>query len=122
MTSDDVREKCIEMINGLLDQRFQRPIYFSAIAIDGLTIIGSSETVTGAVQSQVATSGPFALHLLPIHVLFVDPTGQVAHGVIDGSGTGLMPRLALALRPSTQQKQRSSFQRPKLALAGIIRA
>lgn len=87
MTSDDVREKCIEMINGLLDQRLQRPIYFSAIAIDGLTIIGSSETVTGAVQSQVATSGPFALHLLPINVLFVDPTGQVAHGVIDGSGT-----------------------------------
>ena len=86
MTSDDVREKCIEMINQLLDQGFQRPIFFSAIAIDGLTIVGSSETVTGAALPLVATFGPFTLHLVPIHVLFVDPQGKVAHGVIDGPG------------------------------------
>ena len=29
MTSDDVREKCIEMINQLLDQGFQRPIFLA---------------------------------------------------------------------------------------------
>jgi hypothetical protein len=27
------------------------------------------------------------MHLLPINVLFIDPKGRVAHGVIDGSGT-----------------------------------
>ena len=86
MTSDDVREKCIEMINQLLDQEFQRPIFFSAIAIDGLTIVGSSETVTGTALPLVATSGPFTLHLVPIHVLFVNPQGKVAHGVIAGPG------------------------------------
>jgi hypothetical protein len=86
MTSDDVREKCLEMINRILDQGFQRPIYFCAIAIDGLTLIGSSETVTGIAQPLVATSGPFAMHLLPINVLLVDPNGRVAHSVIDGSG------------------------------------
>jgi hypothetical protein len=28
-TSDAVREKCLEMINRLLDQGFERPIFFS---------------------------------------------------------------------------------------------
>jgi hypothetical protein len=86
MTSDDVRERCIEMINRILERGFQRPIHISATAIDGLTTIGSSETVTGAARPLLATSGPYALHLLPINVLFVDPQGKVAHGVIDGSG------------------------------------
>jgi hypothetical protein len=88
MTSDDFREKCIEMINRILAQGFERPIYFAAIAIDGLTTIGSSETVIGAIQPLVKTaaSGPLAMYLLPIHCLFVDPQGKVAHGVIDGSG------------------------------------
>jgi hypothetical protein len=35
----------------------------------------------------VATSGACALYLPPINVLFVDPKGKVAHGVIDGSGS-----------------------------------
>jgi hypothetical protein len=89
MTSDDFREKCIEMINRILAQGFERPIYFAAIAIDGLTTIGSSETVTGAAQPLVktdATAGSLTMYLLPINVLFVDPKGKVAHGVIDGSG------------------------------------
>jgi hypothetical protein len=90
MTSEDFREKCTEMLNQLLDQGFTRPIYFAAIAIDGLTTSGSSETVTGTVQPLVKTDGTFgshAIYLLPIHVLFVDPRGQVAHGVIHGSGS-----------------------------------
>jgi hypothetical protein len=86
MTSDAVREKCLEMINRLLDQGFERPIFFSAIDIDGLTTTGSSETVTSAAQPLVATSGPFTMYLPPINVLLVDPKGRVAHGVIDGSG------------------------------------
>jgi hypothetical protein len=89
MTSDDFREKCIEMINRILAQGFERPIYFAAIAIDGLTTIGSSETVTGAAQPLVKTdapSGSLATYLLPINVLFVDPKGKVAHGVIDAAG------------------------------------
>jgi hypothetical protein len=84
MTSDDFCEKCIEMINWLLKQGFARPIHFAAIAIDGLTTIGSSETVTGPPQLMVATSGPFALYLLPINVLFVDPKAVLAHALIDG--------------------------------------
>jgi hypothetical protein len=87
MTSDDFREQCIEMINRILDQGFEHPIYFTAIAIDGLAVVGSSETVTGAAQLTVATSGPFAMYLLPINFLFVDPKGKVAHGLIDGSGS-----------------------------------
>jgi hypothetical protein len=89
MTSDDFREKCIEMINRILAQGFERPIYFSATAIDGLTTIGSSETVTGAAQPLVKTdalAGSFTTYLLPINVLFVDPKGKVAHGVIDAAG------------------------------------
>jgi hypothetical protein len=86
MTSDAVREKCLEMINRLLDQGFERPIFFSAIDIDGLTTIGSSETVTSAAQPLVATSGPFTMYLPSINVLLVDPKGRVAHGVIHGSG------------------------------------
>ena len=89
MTSDDFREKCIEMINRILAQGFERPIYFAAIAIDGLTTIGSSETVTGAAQPLVktdATAGSFTTYLLPINILFVDPKGKVAHGVIDAAG------------------------------------
>jgi hypothetical protein len=88
MTSDDLRDQCITMINQLLTQGCERPIYFTAVAIDGLTTIGSSETVIGAIQPLVKTaaSGPFAMYLLPIHCLFVDPQGKVAHGVIDGSG------------------------------------
>jgi len=86
MTSDDVRDRYIEMINQIFEQGFRRPIYFSAIAIDGLTISGSSETITGAAQPLVAMSGPYALHLLPVNVLLVDPQRKVAHGVIDASG------------------------------------
>jgi hypothetical protein len=90
MTSDDFREKCIEMINRILDQGFERPIYFAAIAIDGRTTIGSSETITGAVQPLVkndTTLGPSIMYLPPINFLFVDPKGKVAHGVIDTSGS-----------------------------------
>ena len=68
--------------------KIQYCVYFTAVAIDGLTTIGSSETVIGAIQPLVKTaaSGPFAMYLLPIHCLFVDPQGKVAHGVIGGSG------------------------------------
>jgi hypothetical protein len=89
MTADDFREQCTEMLNQLLGQGFTRPIYFAAIAIDGLTTSGSSETVTGVIQPLVktgATAGAAAMYLLPIHVLFVDPNGRVAHGVIHASG------------------------------------
>jgi hypothetical protein len=84
MTSDDFREQCVEMINQILDQGFEHPIYFTAIAIDGRTTIGSSETISGPVQLMLATSGPVAFYLMPINFLFVDPEGRVAHGVING--------------------------------------
>jgi hypothetical protein len=90
MTSDNFREPCIEMINQLLAQGFERPIYFAAIAIDGMTTIGSSETITGSARPLVKTdspSEPFAMYLRPINFLFVDPRGKVAHGAIDGSGS-----------------------------------
>ena len=86
MTSDDFREQCIEMIDCILNLGFEQPIYFTAIAIDGRTTIGSSETVGGSPQPMVVTAGPFTLYLPPIHVLFVDPKGKVAHGIMEDSG------------------------------------
>ena len=89
MTPHGFREPCIELINQLLAEGFERPIAWAAIASDGLTTAGSSETITGTVPSGVKTSAPpdaFARYLLPIHILFVDAQGRVAHGVIDPSG------------------------------------
>lgn len=89
MTADDFREKCIALINRLLAQGFERPIYFAAIDSNGLTTIGSSETVTGDVPLGVKTytmHGPLAMYLLPVHIMFVDPKGKVAHAMIDHSG------------------------------------
>jgi hypothetical protein len=90
MTTDDFREYGTALINQLLAQGFERPITFTAIASDGLTTAGSSETITGTVLSGEKTTAPpgaFARYLLPIHLLFVDAKGRVAHGVIGTSGT-----------------------------------
>jgi hypothetical protein len=90
MTTDDFSEHGSALINQLLAQGFERPIALVAIASDGLTIAGSSETITGTVLSGVKTTAPpgaFARYLLPIHFLFVDVQGHVAYGVIDQSGT-----------------------------------
>jgi hypothetical protein len=89
MTTNDFREQCVALINQLLAQGFKRPIALAAIASDGLTTAGSSETITGAVLAEVKTAAPpdaFARYLLPIHILFVDTEGRVAHGVISNSG------------------------------------
>jgi hypothetical protein len=89
MTTDDFREHCMALINQLLAQGFERPITLAAIASDGLTTAGSSETITGTVLSGEKTTAPpgtFARYLLPIHLLFVDAKGRVAHGVIGPSG------------------------------------
>ena len=67
-----------------------RPIALAAIASNGLTTAGSSETISGTVRSEVKTTTPpedFARYLLPIHILFVDVQGRAAHGVIDQSGS-----------------------------------
>jgi hypothetical protein len=89
MTTDEFRDHGIALMNQLLAQGFVRPIAFAAIASDGLTTAGSSETVTGAVLSGVKTTPPdaFARYVLPIQLLFVDAQGRVAHGVISEAGT-----------------------------------
>jgi hypothetical protein len=90
MTPHDFREHCMALIDQLLTQGFVRPIAMAAIASDGLTTAGSSETITGTVLSGVKTTAPpdaFARYLLPIHILFVDPQGRAAYGVIRDSGT-----------------------------------
>jgi hypothetical protein len=72
MTTDDFREYGTALINQLLAQGFERPITFTAIASDGLTTAGSSETITGTVLSGEKTTAPpgaFARYLLPIHLL-----------------------------------------------------
>jgi hypothetical protein len=82
MTADDFRAQCTALLNQLLEQGFQRPIVFAAIAMDGLTTSGSSETVTGTVPPLVKTddrSGAQAIYVLPIHVLCVDPKGKGAY-------------------------------------------
>ena len=87
MTSEDFCANCTKMLNQLLAQGFTRPIYFAALASDGLATSGSSETVTGYVQPLVkthVTAGSPAIYLLPINVLFVDPNARVAHGIING--------------------------------------
>jgi hypothetical protein len=91
MTTDEFGAHGSALINQLLAHGFARPIAFAAIASDGLTTAGSSETITGTVLSGVKTTAPpgaFARYLLPIHFLFVDVQGRVAYGVIDQSGTG----------------------------------
>jgi hypothetical protein len=90
MTTRDFGEHGSALINQLLAQGFMRPIALDAIASDGLTTAGSSETITGTVLSEVKTTAPpgaFARFLLPIHFLFADVQGHVAYGVIDHSGT-----------------------------------
>jgi hypothetical protein len=90
MTTDEFREQCIRLINQLLAQGFERPIALAAIASDGLTTAGSSETISETVLVGVKTSVPadtFGLYLLPMHILFVDTQGRVAHSVIGHSGT-----------------------------------
>ena len=90
MTTDEFGAHGRALIDQLLAQGFARPIALAAIASDGLTIAGSSETITGTVLSGVKTTAPpgaFARYLLPIHFLFVDVQGRVAYGVIDQSGT-----------------------------------
>ena len=97
MTVDDFHAQCIDMINQLLTQGFQRPISLAAIASDGLAAIGSSETVTGAAPPGVKAAtipGAFALYLAPIHILFVDPQGRAAYGVIEGSGAASLRMLS----------------------------
>jgi hypothetical protein len=89
MTTHDFGEHGSTLINQLLTQGFERPITFTAIASDGLTTAGSSETITGTVLSGEKTTAPpgaFARYLLPIHLLFVDVRGRVAYGVIDQLG------------------------------------
>jgi hypothetical protein len=90
MTTDEFREHGMALINQLLAQGCARPITFTAIASDGLTTAGSSETITGTVLSGEKTTAPpdtFARYLRPIHLLFVDAQGRVAHGVISEAGT-----------------------------------
>jgi hypothetical protein len=75
MTTDEFREHGMALINQLLAQGFARPIAFAAIASDGLTTAGSSETITGTVPSGEKTTAPpgaFARYLLPIHLLFME--------------------------------------------------
>jgi hypothetical protein len=87
MTFEDFSANCTKLLNQLLAQGFTRPIYFAALASDGLATSGSSETVTGSVQPLVkthVTAGSSAIYLPPVNILFVDSNAQVAHGVIHG--------------------------------------
>jgi hypothetical protein len=93
MTTHEFGEHGSALINQLLAHGFARPIALAAIASDGLTTAGSSETITGTVRSEVKTTAPpgaFARYLLPLHFLFVDVQGRVAYGLIDPSGTAYM--------------------------------
>jgi hypothetical protein len=89
MTADDFRARCTALLNQLLTQGFIRPIAFAAIGSDGLTTGGSSETVTGVIplrEKADAPPGALAMYLPPVHLLFVDPQGRVAYGVLGPSG------------------------------------
>ena len=89
MTADDFQARCTALLNQLLTQGFRRPIAFAAIGSDGLTTSGSSEAVTGVIPLPVkadAPPGALALYVLPVHLLFVDPQGRVAYGVLGLAG------------------------------------
>jgi hypothetical protein len=93
MTPDEFQERCIALINQLLTQGFIRPIAFAAIGSDGLTTSGSSETVTGEIPLGVktgATECALPLYLLPVHLLFVDPQGHAAYGMLRPSGADVL--------------------------------
>jgi hypothetical protein len=78
-----------EVIENLLDKGFQPPLYFCAIAVNGSMDIGSLERIGDTVDLRpnfLAQYSTADLHALPIHLMFVDPKGQVARVVIAGSG------------------------------------
>jgi hypothetical protein len=98
MQADDFRAQCLATMNDLLTEGFVRPISFAAIAGDGLTTLGSSETAAGppaelGVKTH-ATHGPLHLYLLPLHVLFVDPQGRAAYTLTDRAGSTSLRMLA----------------------------
>jgi hypothetical protein len=97
MQANDFQAQCLATMDHLLTPGFVRPISFAAIASDGLTTIGSSETVTGPlVELGVKTDtthGRLHLYLPPIHVLFIDPHGRAAYTLTDRAGSTLLRML-----------------------------
>jgi len=84
-----VSEEFGEVIQNLLDKEFQAPLYFCAIAVNGSMDIGSFERIGDTADLHpnfLAQHSTADLHALPIHLLFVDPKGQAARIVIQGSG------------------------------------
>ncbi len=84
-----VSEEFQEVIQNLLDKGFGAPLYFCAIAVNGSMDIGSFERIgdtTDLHPSFLAQHSTADLHALPIHLLFVDPKGNAARVVIEGSG------------------------------------
>ena len=84
-----ISEEFEEVLENLLDKGFRPPLYFCAIAVNGSMDIGTFETIGDTEDLRpnfLAQHATADLHALPIHLLFVDPNGQVARVVIEGSG------------------------------------
>jgi hypothetical protein len=84
-----VSEEFAEVIENLLEKGFEPPLYFCAIAANGSMDMGSFEKIgetTDLKPKFLAQHSTGDLHALPIHMLFVDPTGAAARVVIEGSG------------------------------------
>lgn len=84
-----VSEEFEEVIENLLGKGFQPPLYFCAIAVNGSMDIGTFEKIGDSTDLRanfLAQHSTADLHALPIHLMFVDPKGQVARVVIKGSG------------------------------------
>jgi hypothetical protein len=79
MTVEEFGARATSMLDVVLAQGFERPIYFVCIAIDGRVLKG-----TYGVDDRVLIDYPGEADMLtPIHILFVDCRGKAQHMTIE---------------------------------------
>jgi hypothetical protein len=79
MTAEEFGERATSMLDVVLNQGFERPIYFACVAIDGQVLKG-----TYGVDDRVVIDYPGETDMLtPIHILFVDCRGKAQHMTIE---------------------------------------
>ncbi len=84
-----VSEEFQEVITNLLQKGLVAPMHFAAIAVNGSMDMGTFERIGATMDLKpnfVAQRTTGGLHEMPIHILFLDPTGKAALVVIEGSG------------------------------------
>ncbi len=79
MIAEELADRISLMLDAVIEQGFERPLYFACIGVNGQTIEGSSD-VDGNLQIKYPEEGTVPT---PIHILMVDSPGRAAHLTID---------------------------------------